>query len=279
MIWAVGELALHVFVPLSPDEPLALQGHSHVQLGGGAGMIARAAAASGKPAGLIGVVGGDATGDLIAQLASSSAASSLVARDTENGSSVVYLHASREKLERVTFAPGGPRMALCLESLDHIKAGAPVYCPAFPGYDEVLRALAARDVQLIVDIGFAPWLGDTARLQRATEDAPDCACMMISCAGLSPEEIQALAERAARKTSRVLATAGARAALIRDREELFWRQPPPAKVVRCDVGAGDIVAHTLLQALDDGTPFVSACERALSAASAHVGRWGVEVRS
>lgn len=276
MIWAVGELALHIFVENTAGPRLDLGGAAHTQLGGGASMVVQALHQRplAEECGLIGVVGADGTGRLLSSLARSRLTNAHIAVDDDALSSVVYLHVSENGLDDLSICPGGAGIHCCLPLLSRVQPTDPVYCPAFPEHDRVLRELSGRTSSLLIDVGFAPWTGNMNRIVEAIESAPPCAAMLVNGAELGDDQIVVLSERALRIARNVVVTSKERPALARTSEQMVWVTPPQT-TARSTVGAGDVFASGLLSGLrTDPEDFVTACRDASQLAAAFVGRWG-----
>lgn len=276
MIWAVGELALHIFVEDAAGSRLDLAGAAHVQLGGGASMVAQALHQRRLTdgCGLIGVVGGDGTGRLLTGLARSRLTHVHIAVDDDALSSVVYLHVSGNGLDHLSICPGGVEIDNCLPLISQVQPTDPVYCPAFPGHDKVLRELSGRTHALLIDVGFAPWTGNMNRIVEAIDSAPPCAAMLINGAELGDDQIVVLSERALKVARNVVITAKDRPALARTGEQMVWVAPPQT-AARSTVGAGDVFASGLLSgSASDSEDFVDTCRNASQLAAAFVGGWG-----
>ena len=270
----VGELAVHAFVPATPGAHPHIADEAPLQLGGGAGMMARHLRKRGEDFCALTFAGEDASGRFLsAELDALGAGGSHVSVPGEQ-SSVVFLHYSTH-VEDMTILPGGASVRAIEPLLLDVRRTDWVYCPYFPGYERGARLLAERSERLVLDFGYFDHHGDETILAERISSAPPARIALLNGADLTPDASERLLDRATQRGfDSALLTRGSEPALVSDRGTRSAVRPPKGPV-RCTIGAGDVLVAELLVHLKHSTDFRTACARGVDAASRKCAHWGI----
>jgi sugar/nucleoside kinase (ribokinase family) len=272
MIKVFGELALHIFSPMKAAPLSTCEGA--IQLGGGAAMIARSLVARGVRTELIGLVGDDAMGDCLCALFRRLGCEGELLRQSDARSSIVYLFHDAARLNSLSILPGDIQpLKLC--SYAAVSPADLVYCPLFPGYEELASKLTSTGARILLDLGFGPWSGDYERLSTVLYEAPPTSLVQFSGEGLSEHDKGALVKLAiGRGFGAAILTSSASPIIVATPDGTTSVLPTPREEV-CAVGAGDVFASGVLAGLERGEDLHTAVEQGVSWATEKVTKWGV----
>lgn len=268
----IGELALHAFVPsgeaqITPNDP-------RLELGGGIGMMARHLAERGCAARAFTITGDDDVGLLLRSMMSRVAPASVHVVDSNARSSLIYMYYGTV-LDRLGISAGNVSPGLLLEAVRTLPSDAWVYCPCFPGHEELCRAVVASSRRAVIDFGHFADLGDFDRLVRRLESVPAGHIAQLNGASLDEaarRELLAMAR--GHGSERAFVTCGGEPILAADANRVFSVVPEPTDP-KCTIGAGDVlIAETMFQ-LRSGDDFQTALALGSRAASAKCRRWGI----
>lgn len=270
----IGELAAHIFVPRNCSRYGPIP-EGQIQLGGGVGMMARYLNSKGIKFKIISLTGNDMVGVLlrssINELGECSPTNLI---DVSKPSSIVYMYYD-EEFDGIDIIAGNPDPNILSNNLTTISKESLIYCPYFPGYENIARVLINQKYDLLTDFGHFSYAKDSNLIMSKILGLPAGYIAQISGAGLLESERYFLLE-AARNHGYPFGfvTAGADKFMGFDKTGFFELYPPKVKV-KCPIGAGDILIAELLFNLSVSNDFRDGCAKGLESSATKCERWGV----